>query len=62
MLDLVQDHKRQLEKSNSSIKLLCEFKIGEEEEIPKRKQDFCADIFINADKIRINRVIDNLIN
>jgi signal transduction histidine kinase len=56
VLDIIQDHKRQLEKSNVSTKLLYEFKIEEEEEIPNRK-----DIFINADKIRISQVIDNLL-
>jgi signal transduction histidine kinase len=61
VLDLVKDHKRQLEKSDASTKLLCEFNIEEEEEIPKRKEDLSADIFINADKIRINQVIDNLL-
>ena len=61
VLDLIQDHKRQLEKRNASTKLLYEFKIEEEEEIPKRKEVFSADIFINADKIRINQVIDNLL-
>jgi signal transduction histidine kinase len=61
VLDLIQDHKRQLEKSNVSTKLLYEFKMEEEEEIPKRKDDFSADIFVNADKIRINQVIDNLL-
>jgi signal transduction histidine kinase len=59
VLDLIQDHKRQIEKrSNVSTKLLYEFKI---EEIPKRKQDISTDIFINADKIRINQVLDNLL-
>ncbi len=62
VLDLIQDHKRQLEKSNASTKLLYEFKIEEEEEIPKRKEVFLTDIFINADKIRINQVIDNLLS
>jgi signal transduction histidine kinase len=61
VLDLITDHKRQLEKRNASTKLLYEFKIEEDEEIPKRKQHFCPDMFINADKIRINQVIDNLL-
>jgi signal transduction histidine kinase len=61
VLDLVQDHKRQLEKSNVSTKLLYEFKIEYEEEIPTRQDDFLANIFVNADKIRINQVIDNLL-
>jgi signal transduction histidine kinase len=61
VLDLVQDHKRQLEKSNVSTKLLYEFKIEYEEEIPTRQDDFLANIFVNADKILINQVIDNLL-
>jgi signal transduction histidine kinase len=61
VLDLIQDHKRQLEKSNASMKLLYEFKIEEEEEIPARQDDSSPNIFINADKIRINQVIDNLL-
>jgi len=62
VLDLIQDHKRQLEKSNASMKLLYEFMIEEEEEeIPTRKDDSFPNIFIFADKIRINQVIDNLL-
>ena len=62
MLDLIQDHKRQLEKSNASMKILYEFMIEEEEEeIPTRKDDSFLNIFIFADKIRINQVIDNLL-
>ena len=61
VLDLIQDHKSQLEKSNASMKLLYEFKIEEEEEIPARQDDSSPNIFINADKIRINQVIDNLL-
>jgi signal transduction histidine kinase len=61
VLDLVQDHKRHLEKSNASTKLLYEFKIEEDEEISTRQVDFSADLFVNADKIRINQVIDNLL-
>ena len=61
MLDLIQDHKRQLEKSNVSTKLLYEFEIEEQEQIPIRQDDFSADIFINADKNRIIQVLDNLL-
>jgi signal transduction histidine kinase len=61
VLDLIQDHKRQLEKSNASMKLLYESKIEEEEETPARQDDSSPNIFINADKIRINQVIDNLL-
>jgi len=61
VLDLIQDHKRQLEKSNVSTKLIYEFEIEEQEEIPIRQDDFSADIFINADKNRIIQVLDNLL-
>ena len=54
VLAVIRDHKRQLEKSNASTKLLYEFKIEEEEEIPTRQDNCSPDIFINADKIRIN--------
>jgi signal transduction histidine kinase len=60
VLDLVHDHKRQLQKSNSSTRLLCEFKI-EVDGISTRQDNFSRDIFINADKIRINQVLDNLL-
>jgi signal transduction histidine kinase len=61
VLDLVDDHKRELQKSNSSTKLLYEFKIEEEEEISAGQDDFSPHIFTNADKIRINQVLDNLL-
>ena len=61
MLDLIQDHKRQLQKSSASMKLLYEFKM-EEEEIPTTQDDSSPNIFINADKIRINQVLDNLLS
>jgi len=60
VLDLVHDHKRQLQKSNSSTRLLCELKI-EVDGISTRQDNFSRDIFINADKIRINQVLDNLL-
>ena len=62
VLDLVHDHNKQLQKNNLSTKLLYEFKIDEEEEeIPTRQDDSSPDIFINADKIRVNQVLDNLL-
>jgi len=60
VLDLVDDHKRELQKSNSSTKLLYEFKI-EEDGMSTRQDNFSPDIFINADKIRVNQVLDNLL-
>ncbi|MGC1930367.1 MAG: HAMP domain-containing sensor histidine kinase, partial [Candidatus Nitrosopolaris sp.] len=61
VLDVVEDHRRRLEKSNGSTKLLYEFKNEEEEEILTRQDSFSTDIFLNADKSRINQVIDNLL-
>ena len=61
VLDVVEDHRRQLEKSNRSTKLLYEFKKEEEEEVPTKQDSFSTDIFINADKSKINQVIDNLL-
>jgi signal transduction histidine kinase len=60
-LDLVKDHRRQLEKSNMRTKLSYEFEMKKEEGIPTKQDDFSTDIFINADKIRINQVLDNLL-
>jgi signal transduction histidine kinase len=37
VLDLVQDHRRQLEKSNGDTKLLCEFKKEQEEEVQDKR-------------------------
>jgi signal transduction histidine kinase len=59
VLYIVQDHRRQLEKSNVSTKLSYEFD-KREDEVP-RQDDFFTDIFINADKNRITQVIDNLL-
>src|SRR5215831_13431409 len=60
LLDLIHDHKRELQKSNSSTKLLYEFKI-EEDGMSTRRDNFSPDIFINEDKISINQVLDNLL-
>lgn len=60
VLYIVQDHRRQLEKSNLSTKLSYEFD-KREDEVPTRQDDFSTDIFINADKNRITQVIDNLL-
>ena len=61
VLDLVHDHKRELQKSNFSTKLLYEFKIEEEDGISTGQDNFSPAIFIIADKIRINQVLDNLL-
>ena len=62
VLDIVQDHRGELEKSNGNTKLSYEFEIEEEEnEVPTRQNSFSKNIFINADKNRIIQVIDNLL-
>jgi len=62
VLDAVEDHRRQLEKSNGSTKLLCEVKNEEEERVSGGGTNTPAEeIFVTADKNRINQVIYNLL-
>jgi signal transduction histidine kinase len=62
VLDAIEDHRRQLEKSNGNTKILYEFKKEEEEERVSRGPDTPAEeIFVTADKNRINQVIYNLL-
>jgi two-component system sensor histidine kinase VicK len=63
VLNAIEDHRRQLDKSDGSTKLLCEFKKEEEEEKVLRGTDTPReDIFVTADKNRINQVIYNLLS
>jgi signal transduction histidine kinase len=57
VLDALEDHLRQIEKCHGNTELLCEFKKEE-----KEKGNPTEDIFVNADKNRINQVIYNLIS
>jgi two-component system sensor histidine kinase VicK len=63
VLDAIEDHRRQLEKSNANTKILYEFKKEEEEEkVPRGTDTPNEDIFVTADKSRINQVIYNLLS
>jgi two-component system sensor histidine kinase VicK len=63
VLNAIEDHRRQLDKSDGSTKLLCEFKKEEEEEkVPRGTDTPREDIFVTADKNRINQVIYNLLS
>ncbi|HET7148579.1 MAG TPA: HAMP domain-containing sensor histidine kinase [Candidatus Nitrosopolaris sp.] len=60
VLDAIEDHRRQLDKSDGNTKILYEFR--EEEERVLRGVDIPAEeIFVTADKNRINQVIHNLL-
>ena len=61
VLDAIEDHRRQLEKSIGNTKLLYEFKKEEEERVSGGADTPAEDIFVTADKIRINQVISNLL-
>jgi two-component system sensor histidine kinase VicK len=62
VLDAIEDHRRQLEKSNGNTKILYEFKKEEKEKVPRRTDTASEDIFVTADKNRINQVIYNLLS
>jgi signal transduction histidine kinase len=62
VLDAIEDHRRQLEKSNGNTKILYEFKKEEKEKVPRRTDTSSEDIFVTADKNRINQVIYNLLS
>jgi two-component system sensor histidine kinase VicK len=61
VLDAIEDHRRQLEKSNGNTKILYEFKKEEKEKVPRGTDTPREDIFVTADKNRINQVIYNLL-
>jgi signal transduction histidine kinase len=62
VLDAIEDHRRQLEKSNGNTKILYEFKKEEKEKVPRGTDTPREDIFVTADKNRINQVIYNLLS
>jgi signal transduction histidine kinase len=57
VLDALEDHRRQLEKSNGNTKILYEFKKEEKEKVSRGTDTASEDIFVTADKNRINQVI-----
>jgi len=61
LLDAIGDHRRQIEKCNGKTKLVYEFKKEKEEKVPMEADSPAKDIFVNADKNRINQVIYNLL-
>jgi signal transduction histidine kinase len=61
VLDAIEDHRKLLEKSNGNTKLLYEFKKEEEEKVPGGADTPTEQIFVTADKNRINQVISNLL-
>ena len=62
VLDAMEDHRRQLEKSNGRTKLSYEFKKEEEDRISEGADTPVEDILITADKNRINQILYNLLN
>jgi signal transduction histidine kinase len=62
VIDAIEDHRRQLDKSNGRTKLLCEFKKELEERVSGGADTPAEEIFITADKNRINQVIYNLLS
>ncbi|MGB6672812.1 MAG: HAMP domain-containing sensor histidine kinase [Candidatus Nitrosopolaris sp.] len=60
VLDAVEDHRRQLDKGDGNTKILFEFK-REEERISGGADTAAEEIFVTADKNRINQVIYNLL-
>jgi len=61
VLDAIEDHRRQIEKSNRNTKLLFEFKNEDQEKVPRTADISPEDVVVNADKNRINQVINNLL-
>jgi two-component system sensor histidine kinase VicK len=59
VLDAIEDHRRQLDKSDGSTKILYE---EEKEKVPRGTDTPREDIFVTADKNRINQVIYNLLS
>ena len=62
VLDAIEDHRRQLDKSDGNTKILFEFKKEEKEKVPRGTDTPAEEIFVTADKNRINQVIYNLLS
>jgi signal transduction histidine kinase len=62
VIDAIEDHRRQLDKNHGNTKLLCEFKKEVEERMSGVADTSVEDIFVTADKNRINQVIYNLLS
>ena len=61
VLGAIEDHRRHIEKSNRNKKLLFEYKEEVQEKLPRAIDTPVENIFVNADKSRINQVIYNLL-
>jgi signal transduction histidine kinase len=61
VLDAIEDHRRQIEKCHGNTELLYEFKKEEKEKASTGSDSPPDDIFVDADKNRINQVIYNLL-
>ena len=61
VLGAIEEHRRQIKKSNRNTKLLFEFKKEDQEKVPSAIHTSVENIFVNADKYRINQVIYNLL-
>ena len=57
VIDAIEDHRRQLDKSGGNTKILYEFKKEEKEKLPRGTDTHREEIFVTADKNRINQVI-----
>ena len=57
----IEEHRRQIEKSNRNTKLLFEIKNEDQEKVPRKSDIPPEDVIVNADKSRINQVIYNLL-
>jgi signal transduction histidine kinase len=62
MIDAIEDHRRQLDKSDGNTKILYEFNKEEKEKVPRGTDTPPKDVFVTADKNRINQVIYNLLS
>jgi two-component system sensor histidine kinase VicK len=62
VIDAIEDHRRQLDKSDGNTKILFEFKKEENENVPSGADTPAEEIFVTADKSRINQVIYNLLS
>ena len=61
VLAAIEEHRRQIEKSNRNTKLLFEFKNEDQEKVLRKSDIPPEDVLVNADKSRINQVIYNLL-
>lgn len=61
VLDIIEDHRTEIEKSHGNTRLLFEFKKEEKKRMQSGHDSAPEDIFVYADKNRINQIISNLL-